>query len=142
MPADLFGATEPQGQTMKFRPFTAQSVLAAEFSMLGLGDALNLVNDANSQGGSDSYYYHHQTQSMTNEGHGYGYSEVIQPGTVGLTPETSMYGSSTIGMTDDFPIFIPKKSPNMTECVPVPSSEHVAEIVGRQGMITQSLKFI
>nr|XP_043069533.1 uncharacterized protein LOC108120241 isoform X3 [Drosophila bipectinata] len=25
-----------------------------------------------------------------------------------------------------------KKSQNMTECVPVPSSEHVAEIVGRQ----------
>lgn len=28
-----------------------------------------------------------------------------------------------------------KKSQNMTECVPVPSSEHVAEIVGRQGKI-------
>lgn len=27
-----------------------------------------------------------------------------------------------------------KKSQNMTECVPVPSSEHVAEIVGRQGL--------
>ncbi len=26
-----------------------------------------------------------------------------------------------------------KRSSNMTECVPVPSSEHVAEIVGRQG---------
>lgn len=29
-----------------------------------------------------------------------------------------------------------KKSQNMTECVPVPSSEHVAEIVGRQGKCT------
>jgi len=28
--------------------------------------------------------------------------------------------------------FLPKKSQNMTECVPVPSSEHVAEIVGRR----------
>jgi len=28
-----------------------------------------------------------------------------------------------------------RKSANMTECVPVPSSEHVAEIVGRQGSI-------
>ncbi|KAL4717166.1 hypothetical protein ACJJTC_017053 [Scirpophaga incertulas] len=28
-----------------------------------------------------------------------------------------------------------KKSQNMTECVPVPSSEHVAEIVGRQGYV-------
>jgi len=27
----------------------------------------------------------------------------------------------------------PKRSANMTECVHVPSSEHVAEIVGRQG---------
>jgi len=26
-----------------------------------------------------------------------------------------------------------RRSANMTECVPVPSSEHVAEIVGRQG---------
>lgn len=30
-----------------------------------------------------------------------------------------------------------KKSQNMTECVPVPSSEHVAEIVGRQGKLTK-----
>lgn len=29
-----------------------------------------------------------------------------------------------------------KKSQNMTECVPVPSSEHVAEIVGRQGIFS------
>jgi hypothetical protein len=29
-----------------------------------------------------------------------------------------------------------KKSQNMTECVPVPSSEHVAEIVGRQGTVS------
>ena len=28
-----------------------------------------------------------------------------------------------------------KKSMNMTECVQVPTSEHVAEIVGRQGKI-------
>ena len=28
-----------------------------------------------------------------------------------------------------------RKSANMTECVPVPSSEHVAEIVGRQGKL-------
>ena len=33
------------------------------------------------------------------------------------------------GMTDDRT----KRSQNMTECVAVPSSEHVAEIVGRQG---------
>lgn len=30
------------------------------------------------------------------------------------------------------------KSSNTTECVPVPSSEHVAEIVGRQGTYFKS----
>ncbi|KAJ8672632.1 hypothetical protein QAD02_003891 [Eretmocerus hayati] len=33
-----------------------------------------------------------------------------------------------------------KKSQNMTECVPVPSSEHVAEIVGRQGELFTSVR--
>lgn len=33
-----------------------------------------------------------------------------------------------------------KKSQNTTECVPVPSSEHVAEIVGRQGKFSHSPK--
>ncbi|CAG7818723.1 unnamed protein product, partial [Allacma fusca] len=33
---------------------------------------------------------------------------------------------------DEISRILPKKSQNMTECVPVPSSEHVAEIVGRQ----------
>ena len=35
-----------------------------------------------------------------------------------------------------------KKSQNMTECVPVPSSEHVAEIVGRQGESNLALSVI
>ncbi|CAF0756171.1 unnamed protein product [Adineta ricciae] len=35
---------------------------------------------------------------------------------------------------------IGKKSQNMTECVPVPSSEHVAEIVGRQGCKIKALR--
>lgn len=33
-----------------------------------------------------------------------------------------------------------KRSANMTECVPVPSSEHVAEIVGRQGCKIKALR--
>lgn len=33
-----------------------------------------------------------------------------------------------------------KRSVNMTECVPVPSSEHVAEIVGRQGNVSASFQ--
>lgn len=35
-----------------------------------------------------------------------------------------------------------KKSQNMTECVPVPSSEHVAEIVGRQGKLLVILSIL
>lgn len=35
-----------------------------------------------------------------------------------------------------------KKSQNMTECVPVPSSEHVAEIVGRQGTAARSVSVV
>lgn len=46
---------------------------------------------------------------------------------------------SMLGLTNDddtsntFDELRVKKSVNMTECVAVPSSEHVAEIVGRQG---------
>jgi len=47
---------------------------------------------------------------------------------------------SMLGLTNDEEIHYNemrmKKSMNMTECVPVPSSEHVAEIVGRQGTNT------
>lgn len=35
-----------------------------------------------------------------------------------------------------------KRSVNMTECVPVPSSEHVAEIVGRQGKKARCCCFV
>lgn len=35
-----------------------------------------------------------------------------------------------------------KKSQNMTECVPVPSSEHVAEIVGRQGKFAKIVEML
>jgi len=35
-----------------------------------------------------------------------------------------------------------RRSANMTECVPVPSSEHVAEIVGRQGKLIYNTRFL
>lgn len=53
-----------------------------------------------------------------------------------LALEMTMFGMSN----ENDPLVNPydgeprgKKSQNTTECVPVPSSEHVAEIVGRQG---------
>lgn len=50
----------------------------------------------------------------------------IVPGST-LNAFTSMLNFNGVHFDDR------KKSQNMTECVPVPSSEHVAEIVGRQG---------
>ncbi|XP_061740305.1 RNA-binding protein MEX3B [Nerophis ophidion] len=52
---------------------------------------------------------------------------------------------SLLGLnTDDHPLCDPDepraRSVNMTECVPVPSSEHVAEIVGRQGCKIKALR--
>lgn len=44
---------------------------------------------------------------------------------------------SNVGLED---VARSKKSQNMTECVPVPSSEHVAEIVGRQGCKIKALR--
>lgn len=54
---------------------------------------------------------------------------------------------SMLGLTNDddqtsnaFDDIRNKKSMNMTECVAVPSSEHVAEIVGRQGKFGSLLR--
>ena len=46
--------------------------------------------------------------------------------------------SDSDGVGSSFSDDTRKKTQNMTECVPVPSSEHVAEIVGRQGKIKMS----
>ncbi|XP_014251308.1 RNA-binding protein MEX3B [Cimex lectularius] len=61
------------------------------------------------------------------------------PGTAAPEPETPAIGSlpSAFIVPDEAR---GKKSQNMTECVPVPSSEHVAEIVGRQGCKIKSLR--
>ncbi|KAH8292616.1 hypothetical protein KR054_006468, partial [Drosophila jambulina] len=52
-----------------------------------------------------------------------------------LLPTATGTGISTVALEDRS-----KKSQNMTECVPVPSSEHVAEIVGRQGCKIKALR--
>ncbi|XP_068011459.1 RNA-binding E3 ubiquitin-protein ligase MEX3C [Melanerpes formicivorus] len=41
-------------------------------------------------------------------------------------------GAGAAGLNDEQAALLCRKSVNTTECVPVPSSEHVAEIVGRQ----------
>ncbi|CAK1580821.1 unnamed protein product [Parnassius mnemosyne] len=58
---------------------------------------------------------------------------------LGETLPTTNSLSSPIGFAPP-PDDRAKKSQNMTECVPVPSSEHVAEIVGRQGCKIKALR--
>ncbi|XP_020809892.1 RNA-binding protein MEX3B isoform X1 [Drosophila serrata] len=53
-----------------------------------------------------------------------------------LLPTAMGTGATGTGTLEDRS----KKSQNMTECVPVPSSEHVAEIVGRQGCKIKALR--
>ncbi|KAI3375041.1 hypothetical protein L3Q82_021559 [Scortum barcoo] len=65
------------------------------------------------------------------------------------SPSPEYYGSGGYHMAGSHPILhgeqssvlcSRKRSVNMTECVPVPSSEHVAEIVGRQGCKIKALR--
>uniref|UniRef100_A0A3Q0SLZ5 Mex-3 RNA binding family member D n=1 Tax=Amphilophus citrinellus TaxID=61819 RepID=A0A3Q0SLZ5_AMPCI len=65
------------------------------------------------------------------------------------SPSPEYYGSGGYHMAGSHPMVhgeqssvlcSRKRSVNMTECVPVPSSEHVAEIVGRQGCKIKALR--
>ncbi|XP_064227291.1 RNA-binding protein MEX3D isoform X1 [Aotus nancymaae] len=58
----------------------------------------------------------------------------------GFTPHPAALGPPTLLAEQMSAIGSRKKSVNMTECVPVPSSEHVAEIVGRQGCKIKALR--
>lgn len=102
--------------------------LALELSMLGLSDGGSLASlhqlAASVGGGNDNHHslhnmmhHHHQQQQHHHQMH-----------------HNQLHGSNSdiYGMVNGSDM-LPKKSQNMTECVPVPSSEHVAEIVGRQG---------
>lgn len=100
--------------------------LALELSMLDLTNAANgeglTQNSADLAAALLNIQQHQQQQHSPAEG--------LVAGST-LNAFTSMLGFSPVAGVhfDDRS----KKSQNMTECVPVPSSEHVAEIVGRQG---------
>ncbi|NWR40131.1 MEX3C ligase, partial [Tachuris rubrigastra] len=49
-------------------------------------------------------------------------------------------GGSAVSFSGEQRALLRRKSVNTTECVPVPSSEHVAEIVGRQGCKIKALR--
>lgn len=91
--------------------------LALELSMLDMGGSTSSSpNDGMNIGADIS----NALLNMPTDG--------IVPGST-LNAFTSMLGFNGVHFDDR------KKSQNMTECVPVPSSEHVAEIVGRQGKL-------
>lgn len=111
--------------------------LALELSMLGLG------NGNNSNVGNQ--YHNHHPQSVSSHQNYDGYREdhvdqVHQEPYYQLDNRYNSHGMANPlieppGPGFDDPMFGNgvRKSANMTETVPVPSSEHVAEIVGRQG---------
>lgn len=115
--------------------------LAFELSMLGLSDSLSGCN-GNGVVGSDlsvniglngvNSGCHQSPSSLSPGGSAGGGMNSVISNNVGLNAFSSMMPS----LEDRS-----KKSQNMTECVPVPSSEHVAEIVGRQGKLNSKRIF-
>jgi hypothetical protein len=103
--------------------------LALELSMLDLTNSVNADglthNSADLAAALMNIQQHQQQQLSPAEG-------MVAGST--LNAFTSMLGFSPVSGVHSFDDRS-KKSQNMTECVPVPSSEHVAEIVGRQGML-------
>lgn len=88
--------------------------LALELSLLGLNPDQNNISNSD------------HSNNIVN----------THPNFNGFTNGTT--GALMMGLSSEMPGAAPcapqpKKSQNTTECVPVPSSEHVAEIVGRQG---------
>lgn len=118
--------------------------LAFELSMLGLSDSLSTCNNNGLIGGNDM---------IINMGLN-DVNSACQQSPSSLSPNGVVSGgsinsivSNNVGLSA-FSTLLPnleersKKSQNMTECVPVPSSEHVAEIVGRQGKKIYLLEFL
>lgn len=99
--------------------------LALELTLLNFGDPM-----AGNNGFSDNlmsvnqhHHHHHQQSSLDNQ-----LAAAAAAANNPLNAFNTFIGSNGVGGEERT-----KKSQNMTECVPVPSSEHVAEIVGRQG---------
>lgn len=105
--------------------------LAFELSMLGLSETLNGVNDI-----SVNVINHHLQQhsaALSSPQMSNGGCNNVNIGQNCQNSSQQNGGLNAFGMMPPSMDDRSKKSQNMTECVPVPSSEHVAEIVGRQG---------
>ncbi|XP_055922228.1 RNA-binding protein MEX3B [Eupeodes corollae] len=137
--------------------------LALELSMVGLSDSMQAAAVAaaltnghghtqrqhQQQQQQNQHLNHHQQQQQLQSQQLHSQYEltcglanaatpgIMQPTNV-LAPGTTLnqFAASILPTLEDRS----KKSQNMTECVPVPSSEHVAEIVGRQGCKIKALR--
>ena len=108
---------------------------------LALELALLQGNSNGIEGGNhQSHHHHHHQQQQQHHVSSNGHPQLTHansanfpvqetPGGVGGGLLLNGFGNS--GSLED--LKVGRRSQNMTECVPVPTSEHVAEIVGRQG---------
>ncbi|KAG9355263.1 hypothetical protein JZ751_000101, partial [Albula glossodonta] len=105
----------------------ALRVALGQLSLLGLGEAEDGSGGAPATGPQDrSNNNNHHNNSI---GGGNGVDTGLLPGKNKLCVLYEGPSSETTG-----------RGSNITECVPVPSSEHVAEIVGRQGCKIKALR--
>lgn len=101
----------------------ALRVALGQLSLLGLGEGedgggapTTGVQDRSNNNNNNHHHHHNHSNS------GGGDAAILQ----GKSKLCALYESGSAGETKG-------RGCNITECVPVPSSEHVAEIVGRQG---------
>ncbi|KAJ8290114.1 hypothetical protein GJAV_G00008850 [Gymnothorax javanicus] len=106
----------------------ALRVALGQLSLLGLGESENGVGAPTTGTLDRSNNNNNHHNNHTNGVGGSGETGLLP----GKTKLSALYdGSSTEGKG---------RGCNITECVPVPSSEHVAEIVGRQGCKIKALR--
>ncbi|KAK9539094.1 hypothetical protein VZT92_004224 [Zoarces viviparus] len=106
----------------------------------GLVDSLDVTQGPGSEGCNGVGYVDLQMMEHPNGS---------QDSPSSCSPSPEYYGTGGYHMASSHPMLhgeqssvlcSRKRSVNMTECVPVPSSEHVAEIVGRQGCKIKALR--
>jgi len=130
--------------------------LALELSMLNFGgdgpspSALlqHHHNNLMSAAGNNHHHHHNNSSVFNNDSHHQHHhhhtsttSQILNGlGLGGGDSGFSSFLDHGVGPDDLSRILPGKRSQNMTECVPVPSSEHVAEIVGRQGCKIKALR--
>jgi hypothetical protein len=125
---------EQSSSSSSFDTTNTDSRAAAEQIALQL--ALLQQHGSHSESSQAHHAQHHHHAHNGHGGGGHHQHPVISTNNSGgLTASdmlNSLNGHGASGSLEDLKN-TQRRSQNMTECVPVPSSEHVAEIVGRQG---------